>query len=212
VLFGDITRHEGKMRVQAKPERTLLLGACGVLVGDPMAPLFAAVGQTAGMQAEAVEAVFRERFRDALWSGQMDEAVFWKQLAADCDITPDPLAWREVLFDAMVPLPAAQHVVAWGRDARLVLLSNHRAEWLMPVLYRRMLASHFDRIDISSNTGLVKPDPWALHSALGLSAPQSALYIDADTANLQVAATLGIITTLAEPDGVWMHEVEEWLW
>ncbi|ONI91751.1 hypothetical protein ALI22I_07765 [Saccharothrix sp. ALI-22-I] len=200
------------MRVEANPERTLLLGACGVLVGEPMGPLFAAIGQAAGMEAEAVEAVFRERFRDDLWSGRLDEAVFWKQLAADCDITADPLAWREVLIGAMVSLPAVQHVEAWGSEARLVLVSNHRGEWLMPILDRRGLTPHFDRLYISSKTGLVKPDPKVFHTALESSAPQSALYIDADEVNLRVAATLGITTALAEPDGMWMHEVEEWLW
>jgi len=192
-------------------EKSLLLDACGVLVGEPMGPLFATVAASAGRSPVEITDIFSGEFRDDLWGGQTAEDDFWRCFAQACGLDTPTKAWREVVTAAMQPLPAARHLHEWSRHARLILVSNHRYEWLVPVLEQSGLLAHFTDLRISSETGLVKPEPAAYHPALEACLLTSALYVDDKPDNARAAADLGIPTVLADPAGFWMEEVEAWL-
>jgi putative hydrolase of the HAD superfamily len=189
----------------------LLLDACGVVLGEPTGPLFRAVALSTGRTPDAVAALFRLRFRDDLWSGSKGEDDFWARFAGACGLSHPPSAWREVIDAAMHPMPALSRLAGWSRHARLVLISNHRHEWLLPRLDACGVTGHFAEVCISSTTGLVKPEPAAYERALGEMDRRSVLYVDDKGANVDAARELGIRSALADRDGLWIGEVDAWL-
>jgi FMN phosphatase YigB (HAD superfamily) len=191
--------------------RTLLLDACGVLLGEPTAPLFAAIASSAGKTHDAIATIFRRRFRDDLWSGRQDERTFWSEFATACGLIDSPSCWRRVIDSAMCPMPALHRLAEWSQGARVVLISNHRHEWLLPRLDALGIARHFADLRISSLTGVVKPDPAAYEQALRGAEPRCVLYVDDKPANVIVARELGIQSILADADGLWIKEVDTWL-
>lgn len=193
------------------PCRVLLLDACGVLVGEPMGPLFSVVAASCGMRADQVQGLFRDYAREDLWSGRISTSDFWDRFASAVGRECAPRQWHTTLTESMVPLPAAQLVSSWSYRTRLGLISNHRHEWLLPVLRRHELEEHFHVLRISSLTGVVKPASEAFLHALGGFSPHSALYVDDKTANVQAARGLGIRGLRADPDGNWIGDVERWL-
>ena len=112
----------------------LILDVCGVLLVEPMVPLFRAVAREAGTSPDRIEAVFRYYFRDALWSGRLEESSFWPAFAMACGVGIASPSWLLLLRSAMTPLPAASLVGRWSMSAEIWLLSNHRHEWLVPAL------------------------------------------------------------------------------
>ena len=113
---------------------------------------------------------------------------------------------------SMTPLPATRFLPRWRRRARLVLISNHRHEWLSPVLQHHRLDRVFDAVSISSVTGVVKPSPEAYAAALDGDLSSCAGYVDDKAANVQAAQDIGIRSCLADVQGAWVAEVEGWLW
>ncbi|EST29135.1 HAD hydrolase-like protein [Streptomyces roseochromogenus] len=193
------------------PGRTLLLDACGVLLGEPMEPLFRAVAASSGLRPAAVAELFRQRFRDDLWAGRMDETSFWSSLATACGLERAPAVWRSVVDQSMRAMPVVHRLPSWGRQARLVLISNHRHEWLVPRLEALALTSHFSEVSISSITGAVKPDQAAYDRVLGSTDRAQTLYVDDKLANVAAARSLGVTSLLADADGRWTNEVDAWL-
>lgn len=193
------------------PERLLLLDACGVLVGEPTEPLFQSVALSVGHTTDEIAAVFRHKYRDSLWAGAVSERDFWVSLAGTLGLSDAPSQWRSVIDAAMGPLPALRRLASWSQAARLVMMSNHRHEWLVPRLDALGATGHFAKILISSRTGLVKPDPTAYLQALAGAKREATLYVDDKRANIEAAQQLGIHSILADLDGDWMREVETWL-
>ncbi|GIE92488.1 hypothetical protein Are01nite_89680 [Actinoplanes regularis] len=192
--------------------RLLILDVCGVLLGEPMKPLFQAVASQAGTSQERVAAVFRHFFRDALWSGRLDEADFWPAFSMACGVGIPSPTWPAVLRSAMMPLPAAACVSRWSRSAQVWLLSNHRHEWLVPALQDVELHLIVRRVLISSQTGHVKPGPAAYVQVLDYAAPGDALlYVDDHEANVDAFRELGVDGIVADKHGDWIRSVDAWL-
>lgn len=145
--------------------------------------------------------------RRAYWGGDLPEQAFWQQLGVE---VPDPLRRAEVLD--LRPRIAPARVAAWAGVADIWVVSNHRHEWLLPVLAECGFEPVVDRIEVSSLTGRVKPDPsaWAALLADGLP-PSLALAVDDQQANLDAAAGLGITTVRASGDSAWAEAVDAWL-
>jgi len=188
----------------------LLLDACGVLVGEPMEPLFVALARSAGTSREVVADIFRTRFRDDLWSGKLCEEDFWGELAHSCRAQVTAHEGRSFIRAAMPPKPVCALLSRWSGKARLVLVSNHRHEWLLPRLARD-IARHFDELRISSAVGAVKPDPAALAAMFASGDRHTALFVDDKPANVRAAGRLGIEGIVADSQARWVRRVESWL-
>ncbi|QJS10795.1 HAD-IA family hydrolase [Streptomyces argyrophyllae] len=141
----------------------------------------------------------------------MDETSFWTSLAATCGLERAPAEWRTVLDQSMRAMPVVRQLPSWGRHARLVLISNHRHEWLVPRLEALALTGHFSELWISSLTGAVKPDQAAYDRLLDGTDPAQTLYVDDKPANVAAARSLGVRSLLADADGRWSEEVDAWL-
>ena len=90
-----------------------------------------------------------------LWTGKMKEEEFWTSLQEAYPELSIKRA-RDILFDSIVPLPAAQYLERWSEGADIHLLSNHCKEWIQPNLDR--LSQHAKSVTISNQVGLCKPE------------------------------------------------------
>lgn len=195
-----------------QPRPVLVLDVCGVLLAEPMAPLFRAIAQEAGTSPDRIEAMFRRYFRDALWSGSLDESTFWMAFAAACGLGQPSPAWRSVLRSAMTPLPAVSRLRNWSTAAQIWLLSNHRHEWLVPALQTAGVHRLIHRIFISSQTGAVKPSPSAYVQILEQASPGDCLlYVDDKEGNVEAFKRLGVDGIQADASGSWPTAVDGWL-
>jgi FMN phosphatase YigB (HAD superfamily) len=181
------------------------------VLGEPTGPLFEAVAESCDLSPAAVARAFRERFRNALWSGQLDEAAFWTDFAKSLGAHRPCRAWRGVIDASMHPLPALHCLPAWSQHAEIIVISNHRQEWLLPRLDALGAPAHIDELRISSSTGLVKPDPAAYAHAVGGREWSRTLYVDDKSANVEAARDLGLRSLLADPEGGWTEAVDIWL-
>ncbi|MEU6022646.1 hypothetical protein [Micromonospora sp. NPDC047134] len=190
----------------------LVLDVCGVLLAEPMAPLFRVVSHDAGTSSDRVEAIFHHSFRDSLWSGHLDESAFWPAFAAACGLGQPSLVWRSVLRSAMTPLPAVARLRDWSTAAQIWLLSNHRHEWLVPALQAADMYRFAHRIFISSQTGAVKPGLSAYVQILEQASPGDCLlYVDDKEVNVEAFKSLGVDSIQADESGSWATVVDGWL-
>lgn len=166
-----------------------------------------AAARTGADEQEVRTLLTDDAFRRAYWGGDLPERAFWDQLGV---ALPDAVRRAEVLD--LRPRIAPARVAAWGEVADIWVVSNHRHEWLLPVLAEWGFEPVVDRIEVSSLTGRVKPDPsaWAALLADGLP-PSRAIAIDDQQANLDAAASLGITAVRAGGDTAWADAVDAWL-
>jgi len=146
-------------------------------------------------------------FRRAYWGGHLPEAAFWDALGLE---VPGHARRAEVLD--LRPRVAPQRVAAWARVADVWVISNHRHEWLLPALAAHGLDAVVHRIEVSSLSGRVKPDPgaWEVLLADGTPAAQVAV-VDDQRRNLEAAEGLGIAAIAAAGDDAWQRAVDAWL-
>ncbi|MCT2590526.1 HAD-IA family hydrolase [Streptomyces sp. N2-109] len=163
------------------------------------------------MSSEAVATLFKESFRDVLWSGRIEEDAFWEDFATACGAERPSPSWREILDTAMGAMPAVHRLPVWAQHAQLTVISNHRHEWLLPRLDATGALGYIDAVYVSSSTGLVKPDPAAYAHALRGTQRSQVLYVDDQLRNATAAAALGLHTVLADGEGRWLGEVDSWL-
>lgn len=195
--------------------RRLVLDAGGVLLAERFRPFLAAVAEEHGQAGQELLALYEAELRSCLWRGEATVEEFWLAVARaleaeDPEATAVELGRRaQGLFE---PLGTTSRLAVWAESAELWLLSNHRHEWLRPVLEAEGLISLFDRLIISSEAGAMKPEP-AIYAALreGLSADDLVLFVDDKQENLDAAASSGAELLLADPDGQWTAGVDAWL-
>lgn len=183
----------------------LILDAGDVLIADAMPAVFGDMAAAVGA-SNAVEPLFERHTTVSrqLWGGEISEIAYWEHLARVLDVEFDS-TWRDLLAARMRPLVPVQILEAWAQHVELVLLSNHRTEWLVPALSGAGYLEYFDRLVVSDSVGFVKPD----REIFELAAPPGsrALFVDDREFNLVVARSLGWETVAADPSGRWVGEV-----
>ena len=126
-----------------------------------------------GVDPSAVRDLIRGPFRDDYWGGRVPESAFWHALGVPVPDAPDRMAILNLR-----PRIDPARVAAWREVADIWIISNHRHEWLLPVLAQTGLADVVDHVVISSVGGHVKPDPaaWAVLLADGTAAPTDTIH------------------------------------
>jgi FMN phosphatase YigB (HAD superfamily) len=148
-----------------------------------------------------------DAFRRAYWGGHLPEEAFW--MALDLDAPDD--SRRVGILDLRARVDPAR-VAGWAGVADVWIISNHRHEWLLPALAAHGLDDLVDRIEVSSLTGRVKPDPGAWEVLLEAGTPASRVaVVDDQQANLDAAAALGLTAIHAAGDGAWADALDAWL-
>lgn len=184
----------------------LVLDVGGVLLSN-LTGFWRSLPDAAGVPYEAIRSAYKQEMREALWCGRSDEPGFWRWLAARWPGI-DPTGARQALIDSMQPLPALALLPAWSRLADVHILSNHRAEWLRPLLAPHL--PHLASLTVSSEAGCAKPNA-AIYEAARRNLPLGApvLFVDDKRSNLRASEAFGWHTLLAdEQDHAWTAEVE----
>lgn len=194
------------MPVKAKPE--LVLDAAGVIAAN-FSPRF---WQELGMRYELTYdrlARFKREIRVSLWSGSITEVKFWDEL---CSRFPaiDRDEARIKLLTRITPLPAAERIPGWSRHANIHLLSNHRSEWLEPIV--SPLRPYLRSVTISSTAGCCKPDaPIYERVEQHFESKASILFVDDQAKNFKEPELRGWTTLLADEQGDWVNRVDRFL-
>lgn len=152
---------------------------------------------------------FRKDVRADLWTGAIAETEFWERMSGRFQAI-DGADARERLVSEIRPLPALERLAGWRDLASLNILSNHRTEWIAPVLAR--LYPLADHVIVSAEVGFRKPEPeiYGLMDAR-LGGFADILYVDDAKSNLPQGAALGWHTLLADEGGAWIAQAERWL-
>lgn len=160
-----------------------------------------------GVDPSAVRDLIRGPFRNDYWGGRLPESAFWHALGVPVPDASDRMA----ILDLRPRIDPAR-VASWRQVADIWIISNHRHEWLLPVLAQSGLADVVDHVVISSIGGHVKPDPaaWAVLLADGTAA-EDVLIVDDQPRNVEAARSLGITAVAAGDDHAWCVEVDRFL-
>jgi len=189
----------------------LVLDVGGVVLEDPVPALLDALAALSRRRRRAIIEYYTSELRTQLWSGAASEPEFWDRLLHHCGLPPDPALWRASLLAAMLPLPAAAHLASWSQSCTLWGLTNHRAEWVRPRLRDEHLADIFERLQISSETGLVKPAPEAFAPLVAAAVGRRVLFVDDKPRNVAAATAAGLPALLADPASDWVVAVNYWV-
>ncbi|SFJ03765.1 putative hydrolase of the HAD superfamily [Paenibacillus sp. UNC496MF] len=189
--------------------KQLVLDAGGVIVTNLTPGFWTMLADAARVPYPDIRAAYKAELRDGLWTGAVSEADFWRWLGDRCPDVAGRDA-RELLLRNLRPLPAFERVAAWSRLADVHLLSNHRAEWLAPVVER--LRPYLGHVVISSEAGASKPADAMFAALRGRLAPDApVLYVDDHPGNLAAGERFGWTGLLADDDGRWTGEADAWL-
>ncbi|MFC5653409.1 HAD family hydrolase [Paenibacillus solisilvae] len=186
-----------------KPQ--LILDAAGVLVANLSPDYWNGIHSLTGISYEKLKALFKDELRSDFWSGKVPERRFWEWLqekAPQIDIA----AAQRLLMRELKPLAAMSHLASWSQWADLHVLSNHRSEWLAPLL--EPVSQYLKSVTISSSVGCCKPDPRIfnrVHTKLYESA--AIVYVDDQEKNRIPASQLGWHTIIADPHEHWIEQV-----
>lgn len=176
---------------------------------DSLMPDFPArAAERTGAHAHAVRHLLTDdAFRRAYWGGHLPERAFWQAL----ELEPPDDRRRARVLDLRARVDR-ERVAGWARVAEVWIISNHRHEWLLPALAAHGLDQVVHRIEVSSLSGRVKPDPAAWEVLLSDGTPPGAVaVVDDQRANLDAAEGLGITAIAATGDAAWAAALDAWL-
>ncbi|GGH87260.1 HAD-IA family hydrolase [Pullulanibacillus pueri] len=146
---------------------------------------------------------FKTYIREDRWTGRLTEVAFWKHL---CEAFPSIQKERakRILLETLRPLPALEMIPHWSRYASIHLLSNHRGEWIRPLLTPVM--PYLTSVTISSEAGSCKPSPEIYQKVMQqLCGHHPIVFIDDQVKNLKIAKTFGWHIMLADEEGKWVR-------
>jgi putative hydrolase of the HAD superfamily len=187
------------------PVRLLVLDCHGLVLNDPWRQFIRDCARRAGADEAVWLQRWRREWRQRAWLGQMSDGELWEAL---CGESRDRADWTGFLEPRYSLGPAAPHLARWRRRAGVVLLSNHRGAWLRPRLDRWQLTRCFDRILVSDEIAVVKPDRRAFEIAIGDVPAEAVLYADNAEANVNAARQAGLTAVLAASDAAWIAEID----
>ena len=137
---------------------------------------------------------WRREHRLDFWEGRTTPTAMWAALfPGDC-----PARLSADLERRYRPGPLFRFVAS-GTD-RLWLLSNHRSGWLLPRLERFGIADRFERVLVSDQLGVAKPDPAAFEPVAEEMQRARVCLLDDSAGNVAAARRLGIDARLSPID------------
>src|SRR5690606_23154054 len=111
---------------------------------------------------------------------------------------------------SLLPLASLQFIGDWSQSTSIHLMSNHRTEWLQPILKNDL--SYFTSVHISDKVGYKKPDlSFFQHVQQYFKPNEHILFVDDTTSNLLTAESLGWQTLRGDESGRWATVVSNLL-
>ncbi|WP_435163585.1 HAD family hydrolase [Paenibacillus glycanilyticus] len=192
--------------MKLKPE--LVLDAAGVIVTNFSPRFWQELVWRYGLPYDKL-AQFKQEIRVSLWTGVISEDEFWDEI---CSRFPamDRDEARIRLLSQITPLPAADQIPRWSEHAHIHLLSNHRSEWLEPIV--EPLRPYLRSITISSTAGCCKPNaPIYELVEQHFESRASVLFVDDQEKNFKEPELRGWTNVLADEQGDWVNRVNRFL-
>ncbi|RXZ79708.1 hypothetical protein EBB07_21910 [Paenibacillaceae bacterium] len=184
----------------------LVLDIAGVIATNFPPLLWQHLAVRANASIDELRTFFKKDAREMLWTGAVSEPEFWVWLQGHFPAF-DPSFGRPLVSGHLSLLPASGQLAAWSQLADIHLLSNHRHEWVTPVI--TPLLPYIKSVTISSEVGCCKPDP-RIYSIVQdhLTSSQSIIiYVDDQEKNFPPAKKLGWQTIVADREGMWTSAV-----
>lgn len=131
--------------------------------------------------------------------GETDDKEFFAEVAAAAGETPEQ-AEREMEDAVELNAELVEYAASLRNTYKLALLSNSSSEYLRNELKKYDLEKYFDEIVISSEVGLIKPEPAIFeHIMEKLRArPEECIFTDDNPRHVLAAETLGIRSVVFE--------------
>ncbi|WP_236013181.1 HAD family hydrolase [Paenibacillus glycanilyticus] len=192
--------------MKLKPE--LVLDAAGVIATNFSPRFWQELVWRYGLSYDKL-AQFKQEIRVSLWTGVISEDEFWDEI---CSRFPaiDRDEARIRLLSQITPLPAADQIPRWSEHAHIHLLSNHRLEWLEPIV--EPLRPYLRSITISSTAGCCKPNaPIYEQVEQHFESRASVLFVDDQEKNFKEPELRGWTNVLADEQGDWVNRVNRFL-
>jgi len=195
--------------IQAPPVEHLILDLGGVVLPSAMPQVIADLAAHSAKTDQQLWRYFNTRLFAPFWGGRLSLEEFWAAFTEFAGVPVQTGRWQTEMTTSMLhPLDHIASVRRWAAAVPVGILSNQRAEWVLPVLGAAGLVDVLDPLLISSLTGLVKPDPLAIAQLTRLGpAPERVLYVDDRPAALRAAERLGITTLDADDRRDWLDRV-----
>ncbi|MCR8645016.1 GNAT family N-acetyltransferase [Paenibacillus sp. N1-5-1-14] len=184
----------------------LILDAGGVLIPNFTTEFWMQFANQLGVSASEIADKFGREMKKKLWCGEITEPAFWEWLTQEYPVVDREQA-QQLLLAHIKPLPTVEHLEAWSKYADIHILSNHRAEWLKPIL-ESLPEGVIQSITISSEVGCCKPD-LAIYEIVQTKLMQGEpiLFVDDQERNFPHAEALGWQTVLADDESKWVEAV-----
>lgn len=183
----------------------VLLDAAGVLVFEDDARVLSCLSDAYRLDPNQVNDWLEGEAYDPWWTGRWQWPDFWAAFSDRFGVSvTDQERWQHE-WSSLRPMHPLSLLGDWAQWADLWLVSDHRADWLLPVLGDQ--ADIFQMIWISDQVGLTKKDP-ALFDLLSSYIPpgdRPIYYLDDRPHNLDLArrSIPGLHTFRADPAGRW---------
>lgn len=191
--------------------KRLVLDAGGVLFDERFRPFLRELAVDNGVSPDEITALYNEHLRRRLWRGECTVDEFWLEVGQALGTTLDRVSVEAELVKRLQPLKTLERLKCWATKADIWILSNHRHEWLRPLLRAHAGEVPFTRLLISSEVGKMKPDEDIYSELFEDADGLDILFVDDKQENLNTAARLGIPTLLADSDCRWHSIVDAWL-
>lgn len=193
----------------APPVEHLILDIGGVILPSAMPQVIAGLSAHSSRSEQELWRFFNAHLFAGFWSGRIGLDEFWATFTDFAAVPVETGTWRnEMVVSMLRPFAHIGLIRRWTDAVSVGVLSNQRAEWVLPVLAREGLLDLLDPILISSLTGLVKPDPRAFAQLAHLGPPPArVLYVDDRPHALEQARLHGLTTLLAGVDDGWPDRV-----
>lgn len=151
-----------------------------------------------GLPVDTIREAY-ERWEPMFDLGQLSAEQFWAHVQQDLGTRHDWRALDHAVLSSYEALPGAFELVARCARVRPVYaLSNTRREWFERLDARFAISPLFERVFVSYELGLLKPDQACYaHLLRSLNRlPHGVAYLDDDARNVQAAQALGIASHL----------------
>ncbi|WP_438350706.1 HAD-IA family hydrolase [Paenibacillus sp. FA6] len=184
----------------------LILDVAGVIITNLSPTFWHEIAELTSVPYETLRSQFKQEMRENLWTGKISEKEFWNWLNKQCPATEIHTA-QSIMLKHLSYLPAINYIPTWSKVADIHLLSNHRKEWLEPLLVP--IKKYVKSITISSSVGVCKPNPQIYEMVqTKLEVTQQVLFVDDQDKNFKPAQDLFWSTLLADKNGTWIEKVK----
>ena len=187
--------------------KTLILDAQGVIFNDPFRAFLNEFGSLIGLPLDEMERRWDKEVRQLAWTGRVSDEELWSLLGNT--------NWSAVrvldLLESKYKLgPASPYLEKWSQSTNLFVLSNHRSHWLIPRMKRFGIHHYFDNLMISDSLGRMKPDKVLFEDLIGVIGQlESAIFVDDQVQNVEVASSLGLKAIHAEKSCNWIGMINK---